>query len=69
MVLFEVIKEIVTFGFYGILLWLVMAVCYYSVKELFKQESAKKNELGNSQVYNDRVKRGMTVKQALGLEN
>ena len=41
MVLFEVIKEIVTYGFYGILLWLVMAVCYYSVKELFKQESAK----------------------------
>ena len=36
MVLFEVIKEIVTFGFYGILLWLVMAVCYYAAKEIFK---------------------------------
>ncbi len=36
MVLFEVIKEIVTFGFYGILLWLVMTVCYYAAKEIFK---------------------------------
>lgn len=36
MILFEVIKEIVTFGFYGILLWLVMVVCYYAAKEIFK---------------------------------
>lgn len=36
MILFEVIKEIVTYVFYGILLWLVMAVCYYAAKEIFK---------------------------------
>lgn len=36
MILFEVIKEIVTYGFYGILLWLVMAVFYYAAKETFK---------------------------------
>ena len=36
MVLFEVIKGVVTCGFYGILLWLVMAVCYYAAKEIFK---------------------------------
>ena len=36
MTLFEILKEIVTYGFYVLLIWLGMAVCYYSVKELFK---------------------------------
>lgn len=36
MILFEIIKEIVTYGFYGILLWLVMAICYYVAREIFK---------------------------------
>lgn len=36
MTLFEILKEIVTYGFYVLLIWLGMAVCYYAAKETFK---------------------------------